>query len=87
MQFLSAGERPRREKTLARDTGIQPSDGGVAIAYGLVDRFHGEPYALLVLKAQVASRPEDAAGVDGLTFWVTSCSSARARSCRPALSE
>jgi hypothetical protein len=54
MQFLSAGERPLREKMHTRDTGLQPSDGSLAIAYGFVDRLHGQAYALLVLKAQIA---------------------------------
>jgi len=66
MQFLSAGERPLREKTHARDAGLEPGDGGGAIAYGFVDRLHGQAYALLVLKAQVARGLEDAAGVNGL---------------------
>ena len=66
MQFLSAGERPIREKTHARDAGLQPGDGRLANAHGFVDRFHGQAYALLALKAQVACRLEDAAGVYGL---------------------
>jgi hypothetical protein len=77
MQFLSAGKRSLREETHARDTGLQPGDGGLAIAYGFVERLHCQAHTLLVLKAQVACRPEDAAGVMASIFWVTSCSSAR----------
>ena len=66
MQFLSAGKRPLREKTHPRDAGLQPNDCGLAIAFGRVDRLHGQAHALLVLKGQLACRLEDATDVDGL---------------------
>ena len=64
MQFLSGGKRPLREKTHARDAGLQPRNGGLAIPFGLVDRLNRQPHALLVLEGQLACGLQDTACVD-----------------------
>ena len=66
MQFLSAGKRSLREKTHARDAGLQTRNRGLATRFGLVDPLHGEAHALLVPKGQLTCGLEDAAGVNGI---------------------
>lgn len=64
--FLSAGKRPFRAKSHARDSRSQPSNGGLTMAFGFVDRFDGQACALLVLKGQIACGLEDATSVNRL---------------------
>jgi hypothetical protein len=48
MQIVSLGKRLSRGEIHARAPRLQPWKGGGAIAFGLVDRLHREPHALLI---------------------------------------
>ena len=45
---------PSEKKTQARDAGLQPRDGGLAIRFGLVNRLDRQAHPLLVPKGQFA---------------------------------
>jgi hypothetical protein len=66
MQIVSLGKRFLREEIHPRDAGLQLRNGGGAVAFGLVDRFHRQPHALIVSKGQLPRGDEDSAAVNRL---------------------